>query len=172
MSISKEQVTSALRAVTDPVSGKDLITVDMVRGLTLDGTKVSFVLEIDPARASEYEVVKSQVQTLLKTDYGVETVNMVLTAHATKAPPPDIKPKKTRSGRSAIDTRGKTRDCRCFWQGRGWKIHRFRESGLCLGRDGRARGIVGRGCLWSVTASLVGGNRTSCKPRRKNHYSA
>jgi ATP-binding protein involved in chromosome partitioning len=94
MSISKEQVTSALRAVTDPVSGKDLITADMVRGLTLDGTKVSFVLEIDPARASEYDAVKSQVQTLLKTDYGVETVNMVLTAHATKAPPPDIKPKK------------------------------------------------------------------------------
>ena len=94
MSITKDQVTSVLRAVQDPVSGKNLIDADIVRGLTADGSKVSFILEIDPARAGEYDAVKGQVSTLLKTDYAVTDVSIVLTAHASKTPPPDLKPSR------------------------------------------------------------------------------
>ncbi len=94
MSITKDQVMSALNAIADPISGKSLVNADIVRGLSVDANKVSFVLEIDPKHADAYAVVKSQVQTLLNTDYGVASVNIVLTAHDKKAPPPDIKPSR------------------------------------------------------------------------------
>lgn len=104
MSVTKDQVTSALRAIADPVSGRDVMAADIVRGLTVDGNKVSFVLEIDPARAGEYDAVKSQITTALRTDYGVETVNIVLTAHEKKAPPPDLKPQRpSATGPKPID---------------------------------------------------------------------
>ncbi|WP_238368412.1 iron-sulfur cluster carrier protein ApbC [Mesobacterium pallidum] len=88
----RDTVTAALKTLTDPVSGSDLMASGVVRALNVDGGAVRFVMEIAPQHAKAYEAVKSEAETLLGGLEGVEKVSIVLTAHEEKAPPPDLKP--------------------------------------------------------------------------------
>ena len=89
---SRDTVTAALKTLTDPVSGSDLMASGVVRALTVDGGTIRFVMEIAPQAAPRYEALKAEAEALLKTLDGVEAVSIVLTAHEQKAPPPDLKP--------------------------------------------------------------------------------
>lgn len=90
MTITRDQVTDILRTITDPVSGKSLMDADIVRALTIDNETVKFVMEVDPANAQQMEPVRlNALQALQKA--GIRDVSAILTAHATKAPPPDLK---------------------------------------------------------------------------------
>jgi len=48
---TRESVLEALKQITDPVSGSDIVAAGVVRALNVEGDEVRFVLEIDPARA-------------------------------------------------------------------------------------------------------------------------
>lgn len=91
MSLDRETVLEALKGIVDPVGGKDIVTAGMVRALTVDGGSIRFVLEIDPARASKMEPVKTEAETKLRALPGVESVSVVMTAHSAPAAPPDLK---------------------------------------------------------------------------------
>lgn len=93
MAVKRDSVLAALKSVDDPVSGDDIVTAGVTRGLTIDGGQVRFVLEIDPARASAYEPVRDAAEAAVKAVPGVESVSAVLTAHSTKAPP-ELKPQR------------------------------------------------------------------------------
>ncbi|MEP3298000.1 MAG: Mrp/NBP35 family ATP-binding protein [Pseudoruegeria sp.] len=93
MTITREQVLSALKEVVDPSSGSDIITAGVARALHVEGVDVRFVMEIDPALAGAYTKVKSDAEAVLKA-MGA-TPNVVMTAHSTQAPPPDLKPQAT-----------------------------------------------------------------------------
>jgi len=90
MAITRDQITDILKTVNDPVSGKNLVDADVVRALTIDGDTVKFVIEVAPDVAPKMEPIRvAAVQALQNA--GIKDVSAILTAHATKAPPPDLK---------------------------------------------------------------------------------
>ncbi len=90
MAITRAQITDILKTITDPVSGKNLMDADIIRALTIDGETVKFVLEVAPDVAPKMEPVRAAAVAALEKS-GIKDVSAILTAHATKAPPPDLK---------------------------------------------------------------------------------
>jgi ATP-binding protein involved in chromosome partitioning len=88
---TRETVLEALKGVSDPRSGDDLVAAGIVRALTVANGAVRFVMEIDPARAKSYEPVRAEAETRVRAIEGVSEVSVVLTAHSAPAPPPDLK---------------------------------------------------------------------------------
>jgi ATP-binding protein involved in chromosome partitioning len=72
----------------------------MARAVMVKDGKVSFVLEVDPARAEELEPVRAAAQAAVEALEGVEKVSAILTAHSSepqpsrtstpKGPPPEL----------------------------------------------------------------------------------
>ena len=88
----KDQVLAHLSKITDPVSGKDIVSAGIVRALNVEDGAVRFVMEIDPAHAERMEAVRATAEKAAGLVPGVEKVSAMLTAHSAKAPP-DLKPK-------------------------------------------------------------------------------
>ncbi len=86
MKAAREDVLAALKGVTDPISGQDLVSAGLIRALTVDGSTVRFVLEIDPSRADTMEAARAEAEVAVRALAGVEAVSAVMTAH--RAPPP------------------------------------------------------------------------------------
>jgi ATP-binding protein involved in chromosome partitioning len=93
MPLSRDDVLSTLATIRMPGTQGSLIDSDVVRGLSVDGADVRFVLEVDPAQGEALEPVRAAAEAAVRAMPGVETASAVLTAHATapKAPPPDLK---------------------------------------------------------------------------------
>ncbi|WP_299879269.1 Mrp/NBP35 family ATP-binding protein [uncultured Sulfitobacter sp.] len=87
MSISREDVLACLKTVKAP-SGVDLVEAGLVRALSVDAGAVRFVMEVDapdpflPAKAEAEEKLAA---------LGAASVSIVMTAHSTPKPPPDLK---------------------------------------------------------------------------------
>ncbi|MFK7761746.1 MAG: Mrp/NBP35 family ATP-binding protein [Roseobacter sp.] len=94
MTVTRESVLAALKTVTDPVSGNDLVAAGLVKALTVahDGA-VRFVMEVPPSQAETYGSVKDGAETAL-SDAGVTQAQVLLTAHSAPAAPPDLKPQR------------------------------------------------------------------------------
>ena len=92
MSLTRESVLEALKTVKDPVSGGDIVSAGVMRGLNVEGSTVRFVLEIDPAKAEAYAPVRDAAEAAARTA-GATEVSAVLTGHSTKAPP-NLKPQR------------------------------------------------------------------------------
>ena len=93
MSTLKDSVLDTLASVSDPVSGKDIVSAGIARAVSVEGGSVRFVLEIDPALAKSYEPVREAAEAAVRALDGVSEVSAVLTAHKS-AEPPDLKPRK------------------------------------------------------------------------------
>ena len=94
MSLTRETVLAALKTITDPISGNDIVSAGVMRALTVEGAEVRFVLEIDPAKADAYGPVRDAAEKIVTDLDGVDKVSALLTGHAAKTPPPDLKPSK------------------------------------------------------------------------------
>ena len=81
----------ALKSVSDPVTGDDIVAAGLVRALNVEGGRIRFVLEIDPKLAETYEPVRADAEARMKALPGTEDVSILMTAHTEKAPP-DLKP--------------------------------------------------------------------------------
>ncbi|MDA7427889.1 iron-sulfur cluster carrier protein ApbC [Primorskyibacter aestuariivivens] len=92
MSIDRDAVLAALKAVKDPISGSDINSAGLVRALTVDDSNVRFVLEIAPERAEQMEPVRAAAEAAVKALPGIGQVSVAMTAHSTPKPPPDLKP--------------------------------------------------------------------------------
>ena len=92
MALTKEGVIDALTTIMGP-KGTDIVTGGEVRALAVDENNVRFVLEIDQSLAKEYTKIKEASESYLRK-LGAKEVSIVLTAHAPKDPPPDLKPKR------------------------------------------------------------------------------
>ncbi|MGR3493451.1 MAG: P-loop NTPase, partial [Shimia sp.] len=88
----RDAVLTALKGITDPVSGTDLMASGVVRALNVDDSGVRFVMEIAPSAADAYGKVKEQAEEAL-AGIGVAKTSIVLTGHQDKAPP-DLKPQR------------------------------------------------------------------------------
>ncbi len=95
MALSRDSVLAALKTVTDPVSGSDLVAAGLIKALTVSETgDLRFVIEVSPSQAGQYGDVQSSAEAAVKALDGVGTVSVVMTAHSTPAAPPDLKPQR------------------------------------------------------------------------------
>src|SRR5690606_7346910 len=79
--VTEAQVMAALSALSDPGSGRDLVTAGMVQGLTLKDGNVQFVLEVDPAQGAKLEPLRQAAEAAVLALPGVTSATAILTAH-------------------------------------------------------------------------------------------
>ena len=87
MSISREQVLETLRSVKSP-GGKDMVEAGLVIALNVENDAVRFVMEVDDPQP--FLPIKAEAEEKLRA-IGANSVAIAMTAHSTKAPPPDLK---------------------------------------------------------------------------------
>ncbi|MGD0461830.1 MAG: Mrp/NBP35 family ATP-binding protein [Tepidisphaeraceae bacterium] len=79
MPISREQVMTALRTVQDPELFKDIVALNMVKEVRLDGDNVSLTVELTTPACPLKERIEKDVTAALRTA-GAKEVNLELTA--------------------------------------------------------------------------------------------
>lgn len=93
MTVERAAVMQVLAGVAHP-DGGDLVSRDLIRALTIDGGTVRFVIEApSPEEARALGVAQAEAEAHLRALPGVETVQVVMTAHgpAAKPAPPSLK---------------------------------------------------------------------------------
>ena len=94
--IGEEQVLAALRQLRDPERDGDIVTLGMVGGLVVRDGNVGFALEVDRARAAQFEPLRRAAEAAVAALPGVLSVTAVLTAERSavkaKAPSQPEKP--------------------------------------------------------------------------------
>lgn len=81
----------ALKAVMHPVKRQDIVSLNMVSGITVhDDGHASFAIEINPQEAAAMESVRQQAQDAVVALSGIKKATAVLTAHT--APRPQTAP--------------------------------------------------------------------------------
>lgn len=94
MAASREAVLEALKGISDPVAGGDIVASGVMRALNVEASgAVRFVMEIPPSAAEAYGAVKAEAEAVLNALDGVASVAIVLTGHSEKAPP-ELRPQK------------------------------------------------------------------------------
>lgn len=88
LTITNEIIVQELRRIGLP-DGGDIVSRQFVKALTVDNGRVSFVLEVPANLGPGMEPVRSAAEKLVNNLPGVESVSVVMTAHAqaSKAPP-------------------------------------------------------------------------------------
>ena len=90
--ITEDQVLAALREVEDPSQGKDLVALDMVSGLHIKQSNVSFALQVPAHRGPAMEPVRRAAEAAVRAVPGVTSATVMVTAHSsavTAESPPD-----------------------------------------------------------------------------------
>ncbi|MGA3067198.1 MAG: Mrp/NBP35 family ATP-binding protein [Tepidisphaeraceae bacterium] len=87
MPITREQIMAALRTVQDPELFKDIVTLNMVKDVRVDGGNVFVNVELTTPACPLKERIEKDVTAALKAA-GAETVKLELTANTRSAPGP------------------------------------------------------------------------------------
>jgi ATP-binding protein involved in chromosome partitioning len=78
---SRESLRDVLRGITDPASGRDIVTAGLVEGIEVREGLVQVALLTDRAHAAAMEPVRREVERVLSRHPGVTNATAVLTAH-------------------------------------------------------------------------------------------
>jgi ATP-binding protein involved in chromosome partitioning len=84
--ITEAAVLDALRAVREPELPGDIVTRDMVRGLTIEGSHVAFTIELTTPACPLKDEIEADVRRVL-TPLGVEAVDVSWGASVRRAAP-------------------------------------------------------------------------------------
>ncbi|MEY4135355.1 MAG: hypothetical protein RL386_1705, partial [Bacteroidota bacterium] len=89
MQIETAKIVKALTRVTDPNTGQDLITMNMVRDLRIEGSNVAFTLEL-PTLNNQYKTdLNFACQAAIQELYPDASVHVHMAARNTDAVQPD-----------------------------------------------------------------------------------
>src|SRR5688500_13217135 len=80
MALTREQVIAALRTVQDPELFKDIVTLNMVKDVRVDGANVDVTVELTTPACPLKDVIERDVTAALKR-VGAENVKLNLTAN-------------------------------------------------------------------------------------------
>ncbi len=88
--VGEQEILDALGKVTEPETGKDIVSAGMIQGLQTKDGHVAFAIEVDPARGAELEPMRKLAEEVIYDLKGVISATVVLTAERTAdaTPPP------------------------------------------------------------------------------------
>ena len=75
MSLTEQQIKTALSAAVDPNTGKDFVTGKAVKNIRLDGTDVSFDIELGYPAKTQIDTIRKQVIAAVRAVPGVGNVS-------------------------------------------------------------------------------------------------
>ncbi len=78
--VSEQEILDALAKVTEPDSGKDIVSAGMVTGLQVKDGHVAFAIEVDPAKGAKMEPIRKLAEEVVYDIKGVISATVVLTA--------------------------------------------------------------------------------------------
>ncbi len=84
--LTDRDVLAALHTVIDNERGGSIVSLDMVKGVTLRGGNVGFMIEVDAARGPYMEPLRKAAEDAVMRLPGVTSVSAVLTAERAAAP--------------------------------------------------------------------------------------
>ena len=84
--VTQDQILEALKKVKDPDLGKDLVSLKMVKDVTVCGDAVAFTLELTTPAHPRKEQFMDECRLAVGTLPGVKTVNVRLTSHVSPRP--------------------------------------------------------------------------------------
>ncbi|MFM2390353.1 MAG: hypothetical protein RLZZ437_1908 [Pseudomonadota bacterium] len=91
MAVTRDDILATVARITLP-GGGDAISRDLIRALTVEGGLVRFVIEAaSPEEARSLSAAQPVIEAALRAMPGVETVQIVMTAHGPTAKPPTLK---------------------------------------------------------------------------------
>ena len=76
----QEKIINALKTVQDPDLHKDIVSLDFVKNMELDGAKVKFDVELTTPACPVKEQLKSECETKVLAIEGIESVDVNMTA--------------------------------------------------------------------------------------------
>jgi ATP-binding protein involved in chromosome partitioning len=82
-----DTLREALRAITDPASGKDIVAAGLIEGIELRGSLVQVALLTDRAHAQAMEPVRRAAEEVLAQQPGITNATAVLTGRKAPAQP-------------------------------------------------------------------------------------
>jgi len=85
--VTEQQVLEALKQVTEPGSGQDIVSSKMVQGVVVRDGNVGVTLEVDPRVGAKMEPVRKAAEQVVDRLPGVLSVTAVLTAQREPARP-------------------------------------------------------------------------------------
>ena len=80
MSVTKEQVLEALRSVQDPDLHKDIVTLEFVKDVRIDGGRVDFTIELTTPACPVREEMKAEAEQKVAALPGVVSAQATMTA--------------------------------------------------------------------------------------------
>jgi ATP-binding protein involved in chromosome partitioning len=83
--LNEQQILDALKAVQEPSTGRDIVSLGMVDGLVIKDGNVYFAIEVEPSRAASLEPMRLAAEKAVEGLEGVLSVTAALTAHAPPA---------------------------------------------------------------------------------------
>lgn len=95
MSLTRDDVLTELKKITDPVKESDIVSSGLVRALMVDGDAVRFVMEIEAKHAEVMEKVRAEADSKIAALGGKASI--VMTADTQAETPPDLKARKARA---------------------------------------------------------------------------
>ncbi|MBL4618260.1 MAG: Mrp/NBP35 family ATP-binding protein [Robiginitomaculum sp.] len=90
-----KNVEKALSKIKDPNTGKDILSLGVVQGLTVKDDRVGFAIETSREMAEQMEMIRAKAEKTIRKIRGVNAVTAVLTAHSdTPSQQPKSSPQK------------------------------------------------------------------------------
>jgi ATP-binding protein involved in chromosome partitioning len=85
-SLTESAVIDALRAVQEPELGRDIVTLDMVKNVAIDGTAIAFTIELTTPACPLKDEIEGNAKSVLAA-IGAETVEITWGAMVRRAQP-------------------------------------------------------------------------------------
>ena len=85
-SLTETTVIDALRAVQEPELGRDIVTLEMVKDIVIDGSAVAFTIELTTPACPLKDEIEGNTRAVLGA-IGVERVDITWGAMVRRAPP-------------------------------------------------------------------------------------
>jgi ATP-binding protein involved in chromosome partitioning len=89
-SITKESVTNSLRRVNDPDLHRDLVTLNMIKNISIDGNKIAVTVELTTPACPLKDKIKNDCIDAIKADHpDAESINIEMGARVVGARQPN-----------------------------------------------------------------------------------
>ncbi len=85
MALTTEHILNALRAVQDPDLKRDIVSLGFIKGLTVEGGRVSFTIELTTPACPVRDLLKEQAREAVAVLPGVTDVQVAMTAQVRSA---------------------------------------------------------------------------------------